>query len=565
MADELYVPQVDYTSREFTAIRDDLIGLIPNFAPQWTSRDASDFGIVLLELFSYLGDVLNYQIDRAANESFIDTATQRDTVIKLANLLGYIPNSGSAATGEVTFTNPTASTTVTLNAGTQISTQGDGANPAIVFSLDSNVTVGASTTATGSVTQGVLVSAEDLGQSDGTASQTFQLLNTGAFIDSALSVTVGTVTYTRFSNIIDADSTDLAYTAYTDGNGYTYVKFGDGVSGKIPPSGSSVTVNYRYTTTAPSLGNISANTLNTIGTATSVTVTNAKTFSGGADAESTDSIRINAPKALRSLNRAVSLADYADLALQVNGIAKANAIADSFASVSLYVAGAGGGSLSSSLKTDVDNKFIDKTPPGTTVSVHDYTPTYPYLNVTVNVLPQYNSANVISAVQAALKDLFSFDNVSFGDFISEGEVYSTCKAVDGVSWITVNDYEKLSKNPNSDSGIYTQTGTLSATTSATTSVVLATGTTGIFKGSKIVSVNGDTTHTAVGKVVTSIVATSAGRSLILDSSTTIASGAVLIVKGNNGITPGLRDLSCAVNEVPIYEPTYITVTANGGS
>lgn len=560
MADELYVPQVDYTSREYTALRNDLIGLIPNFAPQWTSRDSSDFGIVLLELFSYLGDVLNYQIDRAANEAFIDTATQRDTVIKLANLLGYIPNSGSAATGSVTFTATTPG--ATIPAGTQISTQGDNANPAIVFTLDSAVTVGANSTAVGAVTQGNLVVAEPVGNSNGTANQTFQLVNLGAFIDSALSVTVGTITYTRVANIIDADATDLAYTAYTDGNGYTYIKFGDGVSGKIPPVGA-ITVNYRYTTTAPSLGNVSAGTLTTLGITTSVSVTNPKTFSGGADAESTDSIRLNAPKFLRTLNRAVSLDDYASLALSVPGVAKAVALASSFASVVIYLAGASGGVLSSSLKSNVTTKFNGKTPPGTTVTLKDYTPTYPYLDVTVNVLPQYNSENVISAVQASLKDLFNFDNVSFADFITEGEIYSTCKSVDGVSWITVNDYEKLSSNPNSTSATYTQTGTLSTATSASTVVTLATGTTGIFKGSKIVSVDNSTTDTAVGRVINSV--STNGRTLTLDGAVTLASGAVLIVKGNSGTTAGSRDLSCAINEIPIYEPTYITVTANGGS
>ena len=560
MADELYTPQVDYTSREFTAIRDDLIGLIPNFAPQWTSRDSSDFGIVLLELFSYFGDLVNYQIDRAANEAFIDTATQRDTVIKLANLLGYIPNSGSAATGDVTFTNTTGSD-VTVAAGTQINTQGNGVNPAISFTLDSAVTATANATTVGKVTQGLLVSAEAVGSSDGTANQVFQLKNSNIFIDSKMSIFVGSIAYTRFNNLIDATSTDLAYVAFLDGAGNTFIQFGDGVSGKIPPNGVSTTANYRYTTTAPSLGNISAGTLKTLGIATTVSVTNAKTFSGGADAESTDSIRANASKTLTTANRAVSLTDYANLAVKESGVSKAIALANSFASIAIYVVGEGGGALSSSLKTSVQNSFTNKTPPGTTVSVKDYTPVYPYLNVTVNVLPQYNSDNIISAVQSALKDLFSFDNVSFNDFITEGEIYSTCKSVDGVSWITVNDYEKLSKNPNSASGTYTQTAKLASITSASTTVVLTSA--GIFKGAVIVSVNGSTTHDAVGRAV-GVVSTD-GLTLTLNTATTIASGATLVVKGNNGLIAGSRDLSCAINEVPIYESTYITVTADGGS
>jgi hypothetical protein len=104
---------------------------------------------------------------------------------------------------------------------------------------------------------------------------------------------------------------------------------------------------------------------------------------------------------------------------------------------------------------------------------------------------------------------------------------------------------------------------LSATCSASTTVLLASNTAGIFKGSTIVSVSGDTAHAAVGKIV-GVVSTD-GLTLTLNTATTIASGAVLVVKGNNGLVAGSRDLSCAINEVPIYEPTYITVTADGGS
>lgn len=563
MADELYVPQMDYTSREFTAIREDLLGLIPNFAPQWTSRDSSDFGIVLLELFSYVGDLLNYQTDRAANEAFIDTATQRDTVIKLANLLGYIPSTGSAATGSVTFSNPSA-VAVTLAAGTQLSTQGDSTNPAITFTLDSPVTVNGTSTATGNVTQGVNVTDEVVGVSDGTANQVFQLANTGVFIDSTFSVKSGySFTYTRVNNIIDADATDYAYVAYTDGNGNTFIKFGDGVSGKIPPSTTTIRVSYRYTTTAPSLGNIAKGTLTTLNSTSSVTVTNSTAFSGGADAESTDSIRTNAPKALSTLNRAVSLEDYANLALSVNGIAKAIALASSFSSITLYLAPEGGGVASTSLKSSVTTMFNNKTAPGTTLTLKNPTYVHPYLTVTVQVLPQYSSSDVISAVQTALEDLFSFENVKFNDFISEGEIYSTCKSVDGVSFITISDYEKLSANPNSTSGIYTQTGTVSATTSASTSVSLSSGTAGIFKGSKIVAVNGSTTHASVGLVVSAV--STNGLSLTLSSTASFAANDVITVTGANGTTAGFRDLSCAINEIPIYEPTYITVTANGGS
>ena len=91
MATSNYVPSIDYTSRDYASILSDMTTLIPNFSPNWTNRDPADFGMTLLELFSYMGDILNYYIDRAANEAFIATATQRSSVLQIANLLGYTP------------------------------------------------------------------------------------------------------------------------------------------------------------------------------------------------------------------------------------------------------------------------------------------------------------------------------------------------------------------------------------------------------------------------------------------------------------------------------------------
>jgi hypothetical protein len=48
MAEINYVPQVDYTSKDYVAIREDMISRISDFLPEWTSRDPADFGIVLL-------------------------------------------------------------------------------------------------------------------------------------------------------------------------------------------------------------------------------------------------------------------------------------------------------------------------------------------------------------------------------------------------------------------------------------------------------------------------------------------------------------------------------------
>jgi hypothetical protein len=453
MADNMYVPQVDYTSRDYASISNDLKALIPNFAPQWTSRDSSDFGIVLIELFAYMGDLLNYYIDRAANESFITTATQRETVLRLAQLLNYTPNGINPSTGTVTFTNISTSP-VTISKGTRLATTSDGANTSILFEVsDTSVTVPAASgavygTVSANVIQGVTVAAETLGTSSGTAYQSFKLANSGVLLGQPMTIVVNNVTYSKVPYTIDYNAEDPVFSAYTDGNGNTYIKFGDGVSGKIPPFGGSVKITYRYTTTAGSLGNVATDTIKTVvsdanGLAINdIRVTNAAAFSGGTDAESTDSVRVNAPLALRSLNRAVSLKDYAQLAVQVNGVSKAIASASVYTSVTIYIAASGGAASSSTLKTDVKNYFTDKVPPNTSLQVLDFTPVYPYLDITVNVMPTYDATVVKNAVTSALYSLFIFDYVIFNDLIAIGDIHAACRTIAGVAYVTLNDYEK---------------------------------------------------------------------------------------------------------------------------
>lgn len=569
MADELYLPQVDYTSRDYTSLSADLKGLIENFAPQWTSRDSSDFGIVLLELFAYLGDILNYQIDRAANESFINTSTQRDTVLRIARLLNYVPNDINPSTGTVTFSNY-ATTPVTIsNVSTSpdygtLTTISDGTNPAIGFTLDSSVTIPAGTlstpaTAAATVTQGSLIVDELIGVSDGTPNQEFALGSLGVITGSTITVKVGTLSYNRVDFLIDYGSDDPVFSTYTDGAGITRIVFGDGVSGRIPTNGTNITSSYRYSDTAGRLGNIAANTLTIISpTRTNLEVTNALSFSGGSDAETTDSVRVNAPLSLRALNRAVSLRDYISLAVQVNGVAKANAMSTSFGAVTVFVAAAGGGTLSSTLQNQIQTAYTDAVPPGTTLSIRDFTPVYPYVTVTVNVLPQYNAANVGAAVASALATLFAFDNVTFNDLINQGSLYAACNAVDGVAYVTLNHFQKFEVNPNSVSKIYSQSAVTTASVSTSATTVTVDSTVGLFTNARIISPAAFNNAT-----ISSIVATTNTITFSASPTSVVASGTTLTIQGFGNPAP--TDLSCNVNEVPIYEPTYINVITSGGT
>ncbi len=56
---------------------------------KWTSRDADDYGIEIVELWAYLADVLTFYQERIANEAFLRTTTQRDSLMRLAALIDY--------------------------------------------------------------------------------------------------------------------------------------------------------------------------------------------------------------------------------------------------------------------------------------------------------------------------------------------------------------------------------------------------------------------------------------------------------------------------------------------
>ena len=61
------------------------------------SREPDDFTIALLDAFSVMGDVLTFYTERYGNESYLRTATQRQSVRELANLVGYRMSPGVAA------------------------------------------------------------------------------------------------------------------------------------------------------------------------------------------------------------------------------------------------------------------------------------------------------------------------------------------------------------------------------------------------------------------------------------------------------------------------------------
>ena len=646
---------VDYTGRDYYSIREELITRVKEATnQQWQGTDPADFGLALVESFAYMGDLINYYIDRVANESYILTATQRQSLLNIANTYGYSPTGYVGSVVDVEFTNNRGSeneigasilTTVTVDGtptagvaqlavptvnpfevgdsviidrmsqtaynGTytiiKTDTDEDGNNVicykpqytitsivgngttftvttseanflgvgeaitisgASVSGYNSNwtilgtpsnttftVTSTVSTASTGgsviyqdiatngdgntvlgyayaigvdTVPAGTQLSAEVtyedkvqqvlfttitdvnvgwlgnpantqlvqarqgenvayrasnlknvaaiahdingelIGYSDGSADQTFSLLETRVdksyleiYVDSGSNFNK----WQQVTHITDFGPNAAVYSVLLDANNVVRIEFGDGVSGAIPPKDAAIKAVY-FAGGGP-IGNIGADKLTTIlavPTAEDPTeeqniknrfiVTNPEAASGGSDPESNDVIRYNAPRTLSALNRAVTLEDFANLALTLRGVGKANATSENKTSVTIYVAPVRSENSSdltpgvspstntettamASLRASVRDFLADKKQIGTTVTV-DY-PTYIPVSLVVEYsgLPQYTRGQVESYIKSTLFTQFSYNYVTFADIITPEEIEYKLRQVEGIRNIKV--------------------------------------------------------------------------------------------------------------------------------
>jgi hypothetical protein len=564
-----FIPQVDYTSRDYAAIRDDMVALIPSILPEWTSTDPSDFGITLIELFAYMGDMLNYYIDRSANEGFITTATQRNSVLSIARMLNYSPSTGTPATVTLTLQNSTASA-ITVPALTQVATTTtvNGISTQIIFETNTDVIVPAAVgaikgSAAVTATQGVTVSNEYLGDSDGTAYQTFTLAQT-PLIAKTSQISANGVSYSEVNYLIDAGYNDPVYTVVTDANNISSINFGDNISGRIPPSGA---VYATYRIGGGLSGNVGPNTLTYLisNVTAGLTVNNQVAATGGADPDSTDSIRFNAPFSLTALNRAVSLSDYAALSVQVPSVSKAIADGSVYNNIILYMAPYGdtgfgtpgldaNGANSTRFTaayTDLLTFLTDKAPATTTVTI--LPPKYVPINININlhIANQYKQTTVNNAVYAVLQSILDFDNVIFAEQFVLQYVLSAIATVSGVSYA---DVTLLARANAAFTGDITNGSPTINNVSSFLNVTV---------GQKVALQTGSTSTVTIASGTTISSFDSVAKTITLSANaggTGSATGASMWTSSDS--TTGINNVQCATNEIP--KAGVITITPIGG-
>lgn len=472
---------IDYTGRDYYSLREALIARIQERVPDWTAADPADFGVALVEAFAYLGDVVSYYIDRTANEAFLQTAVQRSSLLNIAQTFGYIPAGYRQASLTLTFSN-SSDGIVTIPAGSVISgdvTVGDAVITVYFTTTEAAVipAIVGESPGTDSViaTEGksIILIAEDvntygelIGTSDGVPDMSFELSQTPV-VDNSIEIYVqdGDVysKWTQVQHLIDYGPTDLVYAVFTDDNNVVSINFGDGVSGVIPTSYSEIRA--KYTVGGGALGNVPTDTVVTINSITGlseaqvtalqadVTVTNSTVGVGGADPESNDQIRLSAPAALKSGNRAVTLKDFSDIAVAVSGVGKANATASVWTSVTLYIAPSRNAldtdvapglddngdptAEFNTIKTLVETALADKVLIGTTVTVVEPTYIDVILNFQYAKLAQYTSTEVETNLKNALLTGFGYNGVKFQDTIYPQDIEFVLQQTPGVKTVKV--------------------------------------------------------------------------------------------------------------------------------
>jgi uncharacterized phage protein gp47/JayE len=497
MATENIVSSIDYTSKDFFSLREDLITRVQNRVAAngkvWSANDPSDFGVALVEAFAHIGDVTNYYIDRMANESYLSTATQRQSLLNLAAMYGYQVVGYRQATVPVTLTS-SSSSVITVPAGTvftvSIVTTNNGSSATLqeYFTLTDDVTLDVAplaNSALGTLVHGQNVSSlpenasditdvydiagELLGYSSGYPSQIFTLKNNHV-ADGTVQVYVRNgdqyVQWTQVDNLTEYGSQDTVYSLTTDANNYVHVTFGDGISGAIPVY--SDTIKATYYIGGGLEGNIEGgNTFNVYSVPAgqgvtksdliaALTVTNDSNSPGfgGDDPESNDDIRRNAPTAFRAANRAVSLNDFRYLALTVSGVGKAQAYATSPSAVTLYVgptvsdyssdyfpgmnsANTATTTVWQSLQSSVSSYLGGRTQIGTTVTI--LPPVYVPVHTVVEYVkdPQYTDSQVITQINSGIVYGYGYNYLDFNQNIRPEKLEQSLGQLDGIETVKV--------------------------------------------------------------------------------------------------------------------------------
>ena len=317
MANRLRVTELDF---------DQIKNNLKTFLKQQTKFQDYDFegaGLnILLDVLAYNTHYNAYYLNMVANESFLDTAILRDSVVSHAKMLNYIPYSYTAPIATINITIDSGTTTpeeVTIPKGyIFLSNPIDGTSYGFV-TLNQY-------TATKSGTSFFFENVEIYEGQLVTFNYTYTEIDNpkGIFIindtnidTESISITVqpnsantASSIYSKVDDVLEVTSDSEVFFLQEGRNGNYEVYFGDDVVGKKLSDGSIVSIQYLITKGDVADGADAFIGTNNIGTYSTFTIDVVDVAAGGSINESVDSIKFSAAAQYATQNRLVTVKDY---------------------------------------------------------------------------------------------------------------------------------------------------------------------------------------------------------------------------------------------------------------
>ena len=288
----------------------------------------------LLDVLTYNTHLNALYLNFIGSEMFLDTSTLRESIVSHAKELNYIPQSKLSASANVTFIVNTATsnaatipTTVTIPKFFEITTTVGDNN--YIFTTTDDVVISSVTEGSDGIFRFI---ANNISVFEGnirtevfqanvtseTASAIFKL--SSANVDTrSIEVVVQNsntdttnATFLKAESLLGLDSTSESFFLQGAEEFKYEIAFGNGVTGKALQNGNLVKVTYRdCSADEPNNANTFSTSSLVNGYTTTLTVNEKAT--SGADEESIDSIKFNAPRAFATQGRAVTITDYKTL------------------------------------------------------------------------------------------------------------------------------------------------------------------------------------------------------------------------------------------------------------
>ncbi len=347
------LPSPNLDDRNFHDLVLEAQARIAQSCPSWTDRTPHDPGMVLLELFAHLTDVMIYRLNRVPEKAYVE----------FLRLIGVKLQPPAAATARLVFSLEKPLTRVVeIPRGTKVTPERpDSSTAPVIFATDSGVKIEAGQTSVEVLAHHAEQREEVLGEGTGAAGLSFRLkwppvvARTGDELDLVLGVEVKPGELDGRAPAREADK--KAFRIWREVESFTvpgpdaFVYVADRMTGLItfapaaqltlptgalapapsalaavPELGREIRAWYRYGG-GPS-GNVAANTLTVLKSELpeKVKVTNPQPAVGGRAAESLENALIRGPEEIHSLRRAVTARDFEVLALKSSAaIARAKA------------------------------------------------------------------------------------------------------------------------------------------------------------------------------------------------------------------------------------------------